>query len=302
MEKQYKSFEYHFRDQRLYDDYCSLYSIGYEYWEDPSYYFDCKNVHVKQCIFQYTVSGEGAIEINGKTYPMKAGQAFLIEKPGPYKYYIPKHSSHWELKFIALNLASIKYWRDITEKYGRMIHMNDNSEVLQYWNLIYQLSLQNKMNSFFMSSSYAYTFMMQLSEALKTEMDNTYSSDIIQNCIDVIHDNYDKELSLHYLAELCSMSESQLNKRFKETHKMAPIQYLVNHRIEVACALLLRTDDKIEAVASKVGFKDANYFTRTFKKIMNVTPREFREKECTQIVKESKENHVLVEKPPIHWL
>jgi hypothetical protein len=89
MEKQYKSYEYHFRDQRLYDDYCSLYSIGYEYWEDSSYYFDCKNVHVKQCIFRYTVSGEGAIEINRKTYPMKAGQAFLIEKPGPYKYYIP---------------------------------------------------------------------------------------------------------------------------------------------------------------------------------------------------------------------
>jgi YesN/AraC family two-component response regulator len=154
------------------------------------------------------------------------------------------------------------------------------------------------MDSFFLSSSYAYTFMMQLSETLKTEFDNAYSSDSIQNCLDSINDDYSKDLSLPYLAELCSLSSSQLVKKFRESYKMTPIEYLIDHRIEVACSLLLRTDENVKVIALKVGFKDANYFTRTFKKIKGVTPKEFREKECTRIIKENRENHVLLEKAP----
>lgn len=40
---QYKSIEYQFRDQRLYEDYYALFSIGWEYWASPEgYYRDCR--------------------------------------------------------------------------------------------------------------------------------------------------------------------------------------------------------------------------------------------------------------------
>lgn len=62
MDTQYKSIEYQFRDQRLYEDYYALYSIGWEYWASPEvYYRDCRNSADKQCVFQYTVSGEGNV-------------------------------------------------------------------------------------------------------------------------------------------------------------------------------------------------------------------------------------------------
>ena len=78
---QYKSIEYQFRDQRLYEDYYALFSIGWEYWASPEvYYRDCRTSAYKQCVFQYTVSGEGTLVYNQKAYAIKPGQAFLIER------------------------------------------------------------------------------------------------------------------------------------------------------------------------------------------------------------------------------
>lgn len=297
--KVYKSFEYHFRDQRLYEDYCSLYSIGREYWRDAeAYHFDCNNVRDRQCIFQYTVSGEGAIVIGKKSYSLSPGQAFLIEKPGSYLYYLPKNSDHWEVEYIALNLSSINIWRDITEKYGRIIELDRNSSAMKYWDYLFELSLNDEMNNFFMSSAYAYTFMMSLNDTLKKKDEMMTANNAVLNCVNLIHENYHEDLSLQYLAGLCSVSTSYLSKKFKLSYKMSPIQYLIRRRIEVASSLLLRTDDKIEEIAHKVGFKDANYFARMFRQNVGVSPKEFREKEYTMVVKERKNEHLLFEQSP----
>ena len=72
MDTQYKSREYQFRDQRLYEDYYALYSIGWEYWASPEvYYRDCRNSADKQCVFQYTVSGEGTLVCDRSTYQLR---------------------------------------------------------------------------------------------------------------------------------------------------------------------------------------------------------------------------------------
>ena len=92
---QYKSIEYQFRDQRLYEDYYALFSIGWEYWASPEvYYRDCRTSAYKQCVFQYTVSGEGTLVYNQKAYAIKPGQAFLIERPGQYQYYRSPNAKH----------------------------------------------------------------------------------------------------------------------------------------------------------------------------------------------------------------
>lgn len=298
MNAQYKTFEYHFRDQKLYEDYYCLCSIGREYRTDPSYFFDCRNVSERQCVFQYTVSGEGCIDLGRQRYTLRKGQAFLIEKPGPYLYYLPKGSDHWEIIFLALNLSSISVWRDLTEKYGRIVDIQEDSSVMQYWNELYELSLRNEMDNFFKCSAYAYSFMMYLNDTLQKNMGSLIAGNVVLNCANIIHSRYQEDLSLPYLASLCGVSETQLSKKFKISYKMSPIQYLIRHRIDVACSILLRSREKIEEVALKVGFKDANYFTRMFKKQLGVTPKEYRKREYTRTVHSSANQHILLTKAP----
>ena len=282
---EYKSIEYKFRDQRFYEDYYSLYSIGWEYWsESKTYYQDCRVATERQCVFQYTVSGEGILEYNRKKYRMKPGQAFLIERPGNYQYYRAKDASHWEIQFITFNMASLKIWRDITEQFGRIVEIPRNSAVLLYWNKIYEIAIRDGMNSFFLASGYAYQFMMNLYETLNTEIKKYSASDIVQNCVNMIQTEYRNPLSLEYLAEECGVSVSYLSKLFRRSLQTSPIQYLNRHRIEIACSLLLRGNMRVEDVAHEVGFSDHNYFIKAFKKAKGSSPRAYREKEFTRVV------------------
>lgn len=288
---EYKSFEYKFRDQRFYEDYFSLYSIGREYWsESKMYYHDCRVTTERQCIFQYTVSGEGILEYNRKKYRMKPGQAFLIERPGQYKYYRAKDVSHWEVQFITFNLASLKIWRDITEQYGHIVEIPKNSAVLLYWNKIYEIAIRDEMDSFFLASGYAYQFMMHLYETLNSQTKNRSTSDIVQNCVNLIQTEYMNALSLDYLAGECGVSVSYLSRLFRQSLQMSPIQYLNQHRIEIACSLLLRGNMRVEDVAHEVGFADHNYFIKAFKKVMGASPGAYREKEFSRVVDNQKIN------------
>lgn len=286
---EYKSIEYKFRDQRLYEDYYSLSSLGWEYWAEPEeYYWDCRMSTERKCIFQYTVSGEGILEYNRKKYRIKPGQAFLIERPGQYRYYRAKDADHWEVQYISFNMACLKIFRDITEQFGRIVEIPKHAAVLQYWNQIYEIAVKDELNSFFLASGYAYQFLMQLYETLNGEVKKHSSSDVIQICMNLIQTEYQKPLSLDYLAAECGVSVSYLSRLFRQSLQMSPIQYLNSHRIEIAQSLLLRGNLRVEDVAHQVGFADHNYFIRAFKKATGLSPTAFRHREYSRIVENQK--------------
>ncbi len=91
-----------------------------------------------------------------------------------------------------------------------------------------------------------------------------------------INQNFAKNLSLEELAGIAHMSESSLNRAFKKTCGLAPIEYLIDIRIHESCKLLLHTDMPVGEIAEKVGFSDSNYFSRQFRKIMRTSPRTYR--------------------------
>ena len=287
MDAQYKSIEYQFRDQRLYEDYYALSSIGWEYWASPEvYYRDCRNSADKQCVFQYTVSGEGTLVCDRNSYQIKPGQAFLIERPGQYQYYRSPNADHWELRFITLNIACLKIWGDLTERFGRVFEVSEDSSVMRCWHQIYQTALNNEMGSFYSASGFAYQFMMQLYNTLIESCRAQNMSDVVQRCMALIQTEYKNDLDLTYLSKACNVSVPYLSKRFNESLHISPIQYLNRYRIEVASSLLLRSHGRIEEVAREVGFSDANYFSRVFKKVIGFSPREYRQQEVRRKVED----------------
>ena len=67
------------------------------------------------------------------------------------------------------------------------------------------------------------------------------------------------------------------SKMFKESTGENFIEYLTNVRIEKAKELLNNTDYSMKEIGIMVGYADPNYFSRTFKKNVGVTPTEYRE-------------------------
>lgn len=86
---------------------------------------------------------------------------------------------------------------------------------------------------------------------------------------------YSGELSIADVAKACAVSESSLRAIFKDKTGMTPIQYRLTSRIKKAAYLLESTDMTIYEIADSLGFFDAAYFSKIFKKYMGITPKQY---------------------------
>ncbi|MDD3338153.1 MAG: response regulator [Lachnospiraceae bacterium] len=94
-----------------------------------------------------------------------------------------------------------------------------------------------------------------------------------------IGENYDKEsLSVKDISEHVYLSTSYVCTLFKNETGQTLNQYLTEFRMERAKQLLSDPRYKISDISSKVGYADGNYFGKSFKKAVGLSPSEFREK------------------------
>ena len=105
------------------------------------------------------------------------------------------------------------------------------------------------------------------------------SADEFAQTIDHLKTNFNDHLSTSQLAEMANMSVSQFERRFRRAFGSSPRQYLLRLRVEAAARLLTFTKRPISGIAKECGFHDHAHFTRSFKKMMNMTPIFFRKKQ-----------------------
>lgn len=98
----------------------------------------------------------------------------------------------------------------------------------------------------------------------------------LAEAIAYIEKNYAEPISVSGLAKLSNYSERQFIRLFKETLGCIPIDYITNLRMQKARELLKTSSLPITEIASRCGYNDSNYFSRTFKKHNTETPSEYR--------------------------
>jgi AraC family transcriptional regulator len=94
--------------------------------------------------------------------------------------------------------------------------------------------------------------------------------------VEYIHEHLDAELSLDHLAAVAHISPYHFARLFKNSTGLSPHQYVIARRVERAKGLLREgTRLPLAEIAAEVGFADQSHFTRHFKRLVGVTPRQF---------------------------
>lgn len=91
-----------------------------------------------------------------------------------------------------------------------------------------------------------------------------------------IERHFNENITLERLLEISHYSQRHFIRLFSECYNISPHKYLQNIRMKHACLLLEQTNKPITEIAASCGFNDSNFFTRTFKKQMIMTPTEYR--------------------------
>jgi AraC-like DNA-binding protein len=91
-----------------------------------------------------------------------------------------------------------------------------------------------------------------------------------------IHPDYSGEVAA--LCELFQVSESYLRKLFMDDLGMPPLAYIHQFKVESAQKRLIAGMEKVSEIAYSLGFQDANYFSRLFRKKTGLSPNDYRNK------------------------
>ena len=108
----------------------------------------------------------------------------------------------------------------------------------------------------------------------------------IERAVHYFNENYSKPISIEQYASEHLMSVNWFIHNFKNVMKAPPMQYIVSLRIAAAKGYLENSNKNITEIANTVGYDNALYFSRLFRKYTGVTPSEYRKQS-----KKLTENH-----------
>ncbi len=189
-----------------------------------------------------------------------------------------------KIRFLLDELKDRFYNCDLTSQEIKMllidIFLQVKHEVMHtYVNVQIPLMHNQQILEFIEGRSYLYEI-LQFFEEQFTLIINAVGTDsgegTFDSIISYIDTNYEKPLKLETLAELFGYNRSYLGRLFTKKTGLSFNTYLDQTRVRQAAVLLKTTDEKVYEISSKVGYKSVDYFHQKFKKIMGMSPAEYR--------------------------
>lgn len=228
-------------------------------------------------MIHFVLKGSGFININGVHKTVTPGQAFIIPI-NQVSYYKASEENPWLYMWISFTgLKSNLYTKLLLEASSNTYVFDDfNTEIIESEiNKILSLQTQ-ELPAFLEVNASLFHIMANLLSSNKIEYvkENTDKYAVkIRNYID---NNYDANIKISDIAKIYGFHPNYLCYLFKKEYNISPKKYLTNLRIQRACNLLKNTNYSINIIANSVGFYDQLKFSKTFHKLIGVSPSKYR--------------------------
>lgn len=98
----------------------------------------------------------------------------------------------------------------------------------------------------------------------------------MKDIVSYVEKYYMNELSLEKLSNRFFLSREHISRKFKQETGMPLSKYIINLRINQAKSWLIETEESIFSIALMLGYQDEIYFSKLFKKVVGMTPFEYR--------------------------
>jgi len=106
--------------------------------------------------------------------------------------------------------------------------------------------------------------------------DGALSDVVARRAVRYLHGHYSQPLTLRELSRVLGVSERHLRARVEQALGQTPLRYLAQYRIDRAKDLIAHREVALKDVAARTGFKSIHHFTRTFTRLVGLSPAAWR--------------------------
>ncbi len=128
--------------------------------------------------------------------------------------------------------------------------------------------------------TYLLRVIVERAGAAATSWSSALRDRAVRSALELLHGDVGFGWTLDELARRVGVSRSVLAARFRAAVGDTPLNHLRTLRMQAAMRLLAETDERLDAVATTVGYQDAFGFSKVFKKVVGTSPREFRRQQA----------------------
>ena len=258
-----------------------LYQYGYEKCNPGHSFGPAARNHY---LFHYILSGTGTLladDTKGITqnYQIRSGQGFMIF-PGQVTTYIADSNVPWEYLWVEFDGLRITEALSMTDfsKNKPFYHPHNKELRDKLADELMYISHHPKESPFHLIG-HLYLFLdylIQSAHSTQLLSNNKMSDYYIKEAINYIEQNFQNNITIEDVASVCGINRSYLGKIFKKNTGQSPQEFLMNYRMVKAAELLKLTSLSIADIGSAIGYENQLHFSRAFKNIYGVSPREWR--------------------------
>jgi AraC family transcriptional regulator of arabinose operon len=251
------------------------------YYPQARHHFRERPLGSSQFILIYCVNGKGEIRLKETTHFITADHFFIIPAELPHSYHSDEQNP-WSIYWIHFSGSKSKNYsrfacQPIAIERGKTSRISDRidlfSEIFRNLDRGFSIETLEYVNLCLPHLLASFTHLSQF-RLIK----ESGEKDPVAQSINFMLENVTRKLKLEEIATETNLSASHYSRIFQNRTGHSPIDYFIQLKIQRACRLLDNSGWMIADVSREMGFDDQFYFSRVFRKVMGMSPGEYRKR------------------------
>ncbi len=214
----------------------------------------------------YHLLGENVHTINDKETPINTDTLLFLSKNDSYGFNCTTPTESISIEFIA-----------DTDMESFTLDCSDSPKIKTLFKTLASLKNLDDKNNMFLSISVLYEVFNEIDKLQQKKYKSSAEKSKLHPAVTYIQEHFtDKIITNEALAKMCNLSERRFITLFNDVYGLTPNQFVIRKKLSLAETLLTSKLYSIGHISEMCGFSDIYYFSKAFKKYMNVTPSEYK--------------------------
>ncbi len=225
----------------------------------------------------YCIDGKGTLMCDERNDRVRQGDIVLLEKGRPHAYKADSKQP-WTIYWLHFNGRLAENFFRHTQMYSPILSIGVQPRVVRIFDGLSELRRSAYRLEEFIQGCHQLQAMLSYLALLQRQHRPQGGKGLDwERLRATMQERVHGQLKLDELAASVNLSKYHFIKKFKSWSGQSPIQYFINMKIQRACYLLDSSAKPVKQIAAAVGYDDPYYFSRIFKKIMGLSPSEYRQ-------------------------